>query len=103
MVGFDYILLSLLKYGDRWRERRRLFHEHLRPSKSSVYKILHQVRRTMVQLANRPPDEIQSTFRHMSGGIALSVSHRLSISDKDDSHIVCGGGVEKAELARRAG
>ncbi|TFK25368.1 cytochrome P450 [Coprinopsis marcescibilis] len=88
MVGFGY-MLSRLKYGDRWRERRRLFHEHLRPSKSSVYepKILDQVRRTMVQLANRPPDKIQSIFRHMSGGIALSVSYGLSIGDKDDLHI----------------
>ncbi|TFK25364.1 cytochrome P450 [Coprinopsis marcescibilis] len=88
-AGFGY-LVSRQKYGDVWRERRRLFHEHLRPSKSSLYepKVLEQVRRSMVQVHRRSADDVQNIFRHMTGGIAISLAYGLPIQDKDDPGIV---------------
>ncbi|TFK25367.1 cytochrome P450 [Coprinopsis marcescibilis] len=89
VAGFGY-LVSRQKYGNAWRERRRLLHEHLRPSNSSIYepKILEQVRRSMVQVHRRSADDIQNIFRHMTGGIAISLAYGLPIQDKDDPGII---------------
>ncbi|TFK28463.1 cytochrome P450 [Coprinopsis marcescibilis] len=97
LAGFGY-LLSRREYGDAWRERRRMFHEHLRVSKSNIYegKILEQVRRTVLQIVRRSPDDVQDIFRHMTGGIAVSLAYGLPIQVKDDPSVTFSEGVNTA-------
>ncbi|EAU81380.2 cytochrome P450 [Coprinopsis cinerea okayama7 len=87
MMGYGY-MLSRLSYGEQWRERRRLFQQHLRPSRTNVYqpKILDQVRRSMIQFEKRPTDGL-NVLRHTVGGIALSLAYGLKIHPNNDPYV----------------
>lgn len=62
-MGWDY-LFAMLPYGDKWRERRRVFAKHFRPADTSIIRPQQHefVGRLLVEL-NRTPDQFFEALR----------------------------------------
>ncbi|KAI0920701.1 hypothetical protein AcW1_002368 [Taiwanofungus camphoratus] len=96
LVGCDWHFV-FMAYGDRWRERRRIFHQHFHAAAS----LQHRTRvikgaRLLVRRLREAPEDFISHLRHMAGALIVGVSYGLEVKPKDDPY------VETAEKALHA-
>ncbi|KAF8900234.1 cytochrome P450 [Gymnopilus junonius] len=87
LMGWDWILPTMA-YGERWKERRRLFQKHFSTRNAHVYRAtqLEFVRKTLPRLLDHP-DDFLPMIRHMAGGISISLAYGLNVQDHDDPFV----------------
>ncbi|KAJ7115441.1 cytochrome P450 [Mycena epipterygia] len=80
--------LAFMKYGDRWRTHRRLFHEQFNSVAVQNFRPklrdgTHDLLRRMV----KQPDDFLHHLRHMAGKIIMSVAYGIQILPANDPYI----------------
>lgn len=96
LVGCDWHFV-FMGYGDHWRERRRIFHQHFHPTAALQYRP-RAIRgaRVLIQRLLETPDDFMMHLRHMAGSLIIGVAYGLEVKPKDDPY------VETAEKALHA-
>ncbi|PCH43276.1 cytochrome P450 [Wolfiporia cocos MD-104 SS10] len=87
LVGCDWHFV-FMGYGDRWRERRRIFHQHFHPSAALQHrpKALKGARVLLYRLLETP-DDFMTHLRHMAGALIIGVAYGLEVQPKDDPYV----------------
>ncbi|KAH9941402.1 cytochrome P450 [Amylocystis lapponica] len=88
LVGFDYHF-AFMKYGEQWREYRRVFHQHFNASASRR----HQPKsaegaRELLRRLLESPDEFMEHLRHMAGSVIVDIVYGIRVKGPDDPYIV---------------
>ncbi|KAH9929328.1 cytochrome P450 [Fomitopsis serialis] len=86
-VGCDWHFV-FMGYGDRWRERRRVFHQHFHPAAA----LQHRPRalkgaRVLLNRLLDTPDDFMGHLRHMAGSLIIGVAYGLEVQPKDDPYV----------------
>ncbi|KAF4617510.1 hypothetical protein D9613_005757 [Agrocybe pediades] len=83
-MGYDW-LLAFMPYGNAWKERRRQFVQHFRPTDTSVYQDnqIKYVREILPRLLDDPENFI-AIARHAVAASAISLAYGLPIKRTDD-------------------
>ncbi|RXW22197.1 hypothetical protein EST38_g3663 [Candolleomyces aberdarensis] len=87
LMGWDY-LFAMLPYGERWKERRRMFVQHFRPADTSIIRPQEHefVGRFLVELS-RTPDRLFEVIRGSMGGFIISLAYGIPIKARGDPHL----------------
>nr|BAL05123.1 cytochrome P450 [Phanerodontia chrysosporium] len=75
---------ALMRYGDAWKERRRLFHQHFRPRVVSQYN-LKQVKaaRSLLHSLLESPRVFSEHIRFMASSLILDIVYALDVRPDD--------------------
>nr|BAL05113.1 cytochrome P450 [Phanerodontia chrysosporium] len=73
-----------LEYGDRWRQHRRLFHQHFRPLAVSQYHP-RQVKgvRVLLRALSESPEDFQRHIRFMAGATIMEIVYAYDAQPGD--------------------
>ncbi|KAJ7607876.1 cytochrome P450 [Roridomyces roridus] len=87
LMGWEFIF-SIMKYGDRWRTRRRLFHTvfHAEASKKFLPRQLSTTHQLLRRLLHEPAG-IMAHLRHMTGSIIMGAAYGIDVAAKDDPYV----------------
>ncbi|EMD40157.1 hypothetical protein CERSUDRAFT_151145 [Gelatoporia subvermispora B] len=88
LIGWNWTL-GAMEYGQKWRRRRRIFHQHFNQTAVRQYK--PQIRLFSRQLLKRfyeEPEEFEHHIHYVLGANILSVAYGLEIAEKNDIHII---------------
>ncbi|KAJ3524602.1 hypothetical protein NM688_g8533 [Phlebia brevispora] len=91
LMGWDFSF-AFQRYGDGWRERRRLFHHHFNAQAITAYypRIFHEVRGVLNHLYEEP-DKFMDHIRHMEGSLILGITYGIQVKPKNDPYIAAAG------------
>ncbi|KAJ3530716.1 hypothetical protein NM688_g7671 [Phlebia brevispora] len=83
--GFDFAFMG---YGDKWREHRRVFHQHFNAQAIVKYQpwSARETRALLLRLLEQPED-FMPHLRHMAGSLILSVTYGIKPLPKNDPYI----------------
>ncbi|KAF8910211.1 cytochrome P450 [Gymnopilus junonius] len=86
-MGWNWVF-SAMPYGERWKQRRRLFQQYFSNRNVASYRIkeLKFVRKALCRLLDHPND-LFGIIRHSIGGVAISLAYGLKIRDSNDLFI----------------
>lgn len=81
-------LLSMMGYGERWRQGRRLLHAHVHVGTMPEYDPM-QLQRAHVfaRQLMKTPDHLQERARESFGGTVMKLVYGIDIKDKDDPYV----------------
>ncbi|KAJ6626053.1 cytochrome P450 [Mycena sp. CBHHK59/15] len=80
--------LAFMKYGDRWRTHRRLWHETFNPvAVQSFRPKLREASHDLLRRMVREPDGVLYHLRHMAAKIVMSVAYGINIHPSDDPYV----------------
>ncbi|KAI0061732.1 cytochrome P450 [Artomyces pyxidatus] len=98
MSGVAHWDLSIMRYGENWRIRRRLMEHSFRPAPILQYRPL-QMRKAYEALRRllRDPSSFDAHVKHFSGSIIMLIVYGYDVQDKNDRY------VDMAETANRIG
>ncbi|KAF8999394.1 cytochrome P450 [Cyathus striatus] len=83
--GFQF---SVMPYGEKWRDRRRLFQRHFPLVRHDHYRpVLMRFVRTLQLGLLESPDDFFEHVVHMSGGFALALGYGIKIEHINDPYI----------------
>ncbi|KAG2003242.1 cytochrome P450 [Coprinopsis cinerea AmutBmut pab1-1] len=87
LMGWGWVI-SNLPYGEKWKERRKLFQRHFSPANKASHQFCEQehISKLLVKLLDSP-DGFMGHTRHMVGGIAYSIAYGLSVQPNNDPYI----------------
>ncbi|KDR69223.1 hypothetical protein GALMADRAFT_925136 [Galerina marginata CBS 339.88] len=87
LMGWTWAM-SLMPYGEVWRESRRVFTQYFQGSNASLYQApqMEFVRKMLPRLLDAPEDFLAIT-RHTVGGTAVSMAYGFPIHPTDDPFI----------------
>ncbi|KAH9834604.1 cytochrome P450 [Rhodofomes roseus] len=87
LVGCDWHFV-FMGYGNRWRERRRVFHQYFHPSAALQHRprALRGARVLLSRLLDAP-DDFMGHLRHMAGSLIIGVAYGLDVQPKDDPYV----------------
>ncbi|KAJ2913746.1 hypothetical protein MD484_g6664, partial [Candolleomyces efflorescens] len=87
LLGWEY-LMGTLPYGEKWKDRRRMFVQHFRPTDTSIiHPQEHEfVARLLVEL-NRTPEEFFEVLRGSIGGFIISLAYGIPIKARGDPYL----------------
>ncbi|KAF8898640.1 cytochrome P450 [Infundibulicybe gibba] len=87
LMGWDW-LFSSMKYGNRWKRHRTLFHRHFQPSDSSSYHPL-QIKETHCLLRNLlyHPGEFRYHVRRTAAAIILDLTYGHQVANEGDEYV----------------
>ncbi|KAJ3534780.1 hypothetical protein NMY22_g6770 [Coprinellus aureogranulatus] len=93
-------LFGMMRYGEPWKERRKLFQQHFHPLNTESYQPKQQeyIHKLLKRLLESPQD-FSDRIRHVVGAITLSTAYGLDISPSHDPYIEIA---EKGMLALTA-
>ncbi|TFK21463.1 cytochrome P450 [Coprinopsis marcescibilis] len=96
LMGWDWVM-SNMPYGQSWRERRKLFQQHLHPSNRGIYEPYEQeqVNRLLARLLDDPQGFLTHA-RHVVGGLALTLGYGLNVKAHNDPHVEVATAATKA-------
>ncbi|RDB21839.1 hypothetical protein Hypma_010803 [Hypsizygus marmoreus] len=88
LCGYSYNF-GLMKYGDQWREHRRLFHHAFHPTASklmhpNLLKATHGLLRRMLA---RPDIDFLDHLPHLAGETIVSIAYGLDVLPENDPYI----------------
>ncbi|KAI0336743.1 CyP450 monooxygenase [Cubamyces sp. BRFM 1775] len=85
--GFDWVL-TLLRYGLRWRRHRRMFHQFFNPNVVTQYRPVQ--RAGVAQFLSRllsTPDELREHIRNLFAATIVRITYGFDIKEKDDDYV----------------
>ncbi|KAF7288971.1 Cytochrome P450 [Mycena indigotica] len=87
LMGWNFNF-AFMKYGERWRKLRKLFHQHF--NAEGVIRYHPQQRAACHELLRRlldDPERFLGHLRHMSGEIIMSTVYGINVRPQDDPYI----------------
>ncbi|KAF8262577.1 cytochrome P450 [Lactarius quietus] len=80
--------IAFLPYGPRWRNWRKVFHDHFHPNASRQYRPreLKAARQLLVNLL-RTPENYGEHLRFMSGQVIIGIAYGIDIAPHDDPYV----------------
>ncbi|KAJ8457352.1 hypothetical protein ONZ51_g11586 [Trametes cubensis] len=85
--GFDWVL-TLLRYGSRWRRHRRMFHQYFNPNVVTKYRPVQ--RAGVAQFLSRllsTPEELREHIRHLFAATIVRITYGFDVREKDDDYV----------------
>ncbi|KAF7333120.1 Cytochrome P450 [Mycena venus] len=96
LMGWDFHF-GFIKYGERWRNLRRLFYQTFNPTAvMEQYPKEHAACHELLRRLVRDPENFVHHLRHMTGGVILWTAYGIVVRPENDPH------VKRAEDALRA-
>ncbi|KAJ7251444.1 cytochrome P450 [Mycena rebaudengoi] len=94
LMGGEFSFV-IMRYGDTWREHRRLFHSvfHLIASRRFRPQQVNASHALLRRLLENPDDEIMNHIKHMTGALIMSIAYGIDTLPSNDPY------VETAEAA----
>ncbi|KZT03231.1 cytochrome P450 [Laetiporus sulphureus 93-53] len=87
LVGCDWHFV-FMGYGDRWRERRRVFHQHFHLTAALQYRPRAlKGARTLLRRLLENPDDFMIHLRHMAGALIVGVAYGLEVQPQNDPYV----------------
>ncbi|KAF8592281.1 cytochrome P450 [Ramaria rubella] len=88
LMGFVDWNFVLMRYGDRWRQHRRIFHQKFHPAAVAAYHPVQakHARELLLQLLDTPEDYLRH-IRQFSGAIIMEILYGIKVLPKDDPYI----------------
>ncbi|KAH9476206.1 Cytochrome P450 monooxygenase 98 [Psilocybe cubensis] len=102
LMGWGFSL-GHMRYGDRWRKHRRMFHHQFQQSVSpSFWPIQQREAHSLLRRLLHSPDRLDHHLRHNAAAVIMSVTYGITIESTDDKYIALA---EKAleGMAKSAG
>ncbi|EMD37513.1 hypothetical protein CERSUDRAFT_50154 [Gelatoporia subvermispora B] len=87
LTGWDWNL-AMMRYGQEWREHRRLIHQYM--NQRAVHTYIPHVRdgtRHLLQRLHRDPKDYVYHVRYSIAEIALSMTYGIHAKDNDDHYV----------------
>ncbi|KAF7318686.1 Cytochrome P450 [Mycena chlorophos] len=83
--GFSF---SFMKYGERWRKLRKLFHQHFNAEGvANYYPLQHEAAQELLRRLLHEPDHFLDHFRHMAGGTIISAVYGIEARPVNDPYV----------------
>ncbi|KAK0447359.1 cytochrome P450 [Desarmillaria tabescens] len=104
LSGWDYNF-AFMRYSDRWRIHRRVFHQYFQPRAVPAY-YPAQVKATSVMLQQflKSPDNFEHHVRHHSGSIIMKTVYGYDIDPNGDPFVDLGDrGMESVRRTANVG
>jgi len=87
MMGWQWVLSSA-RYGDYWRQGRRLLDRSLRPAAAAVYRPMQQANaRMFLSDLLASPDDWEAHLEHLSGKLILALGYGYEVKGRDDRKV----------------
>ncbi|GJE96468.1 cytochrome P450 [Phanerochaete sordida] len=79
---------GIAPYGDGWRLRRRLFHQHFRPQAvTAMHGEIKKGACALVQMLLDDPRDFARTVRNVSGAVTLNILYAMDFDPHDDARM----------------
>ncbi|KAF7331139.1 hypothetical protein MSAN_02443500 [Mycena sanguinolenta] len=104
LMGWDFAT-PFMKYGDRWRSHRKLFHGVFNAGAVEQFQLqelaaTHELLRRLL----RGPTDIMEDFRNLAGTIIMNITYGIDIHGADDKYIrIAKEAVESISIASMPG
>ncbi|KAF7330594.1 Cytochrome P450 [Mycena sanguinolenta] len=104
LMGWDFAI-AFMKYGDRWRSHRKIFHEAFNIGAVEQFQpqelaATHELLRRLL----RGSTDVMKDFRHFTGTVIMNITYGIDIQGADDKYIRIVHEVsESASIAGRPG
>ncbi|KAF8811261.1 cytochrome P450 [Phlegmacium glaucopus] len=87
LMGWDFSF-GHMRYGDRWKAHRRMFHRQFQQSVAPVYwPIQRREAHALLRRLLQTPDDLVYHLRHNAAAVIMGISYGITIAPKDDHHI----------------
>ncbi|KAJ7055701.1 cytochrome P450 [Mycena amicta] len=87
LMGWNFNF-SFMKYGDRWRKLRRLFHQDFNADGMVKYFPKHRTAcHELLRRLLRDPDRFLEHMRHMAGDVIMSTVYGIQVRPENDPYI----------------
>ncbi|KAK0436965.1 cytochrome P450 [Desarmillaria tabescens] len=97
LSGWD-INFGFMRYSDRWRKHRRMFHQYFQPrAVPAYYPVQMKATLDLLQQLHRSPDAYVKHVHHLAGSIILKTTYGYDV-DPNGDHFV-----ELVDQARESG
>ncbi|KAF8498385.1 cytochrome P450 [Hysterangium stoloniferum] len=87
LMGFNWSFV-LMRYGDRWRRNRRMFHQHFHPGAIKAYQPL-QIKhaRDLLKRLRETPHDFMNHTRQLSGAITMDILYGIKVKPSGDPYL----------------
>ncbi|KAJ7251370.1 cytochrome P450 [Mycena rebaudengoi] len=88
LMGFEFAFVTM-RYGDKWREHRRLFHSafHLTASRRFRPQQVNASHDLLRRLLENPDDEVMKHIKHMNGALIMSIAYGIETLPSNDPYM----------------
>ncbi|KAF7373020.1 Cytochrome P450 [Mycena sanguinolenta] len=104
LMGLDFAI-PLMKYGDRWRSHRKMFHEVFNVGAVEQFQpqelaATHELLRRLLRGSN----DVMKDFRHLAGTVIMNITYGIDMHGADDKYIrIAKEVVESSSIASMPG
>ncbi|KIJ40995.1 hypothetical protein M422DRAFT_172679 [Sphaerobolus stellatus SS14] len=86
-MGWDWNL-GVMRYTERYKEHRRLFHSYFSPSATTRYHtILRKEAQIFVKVLVEKPDDFQHQLKHMAARAIMLIAYGHEVATDDDEYV----------------
>ncbi|KAJ3553127.1 hypothetical protein NM688_g3783 [Phlebia brevispora] len=87
MLGWQFNIV-FMRYGDRWRDTRRAFHQYYNSNQVPNYHptVVRNTRKMLASLLETP-DDFMTHLRHMTGSLIMKLTYGIDVKEKNDPYI----------------
>ncbi|KAF8515735.1 cytochrome P450 [Gautieria morchelliformis] len=87
LMGFDWNFVAM-RYGDRWRRHRKMFHQKFHPTPVGAYhSIQYKHTLDLLRRLHKSPKEFLIHLRHLTGAIIMEIIYGIKVLPADDPYI----------------
>ncbi|KAJ3553128.1 hypothetical protein NM688_g3784 [Phlebia brevispora] len=87
LIGWDF-LMGFMRYGTRWRDSRRAFHQHFTAhAVTAYYPTVEKGSRKLLVRLLEDPENFLPHIRHMTGELIMRLVYGIDVLPKDDPYI----------------
>ncbi|KAK0465895.1 cytochrome P450 [Desarmillaria tabescens] len=87
LAGWDYNL-AFMRYSDRWRTHRRMFHQYFQPrAVPAYYPVQMKATLDLLQQLHRSPDAFVQHVHHLAGSIVMKTVYGYDVDPSGDHFV----------------
>ncbi|KAJ7251374.1 cytochrome P450 [Mycena rebaudengoi] len=88
LMGFEFAFVTM-RYGDTWREHRRLFHSafHVTAARRFRPQQVNASHDLLRRLLENPDDEVMKHIKHMNGALIMSIAYGIDTLPSNDPYM----------------
>ncbi|KAF8513884.1 cytochrome P450 [Gautieria morchelliformis] len=87
LIGFGWVL-GLMRYGDKWRRHRKMFHQSFNLTAVTAYTSIQEKRtKELLYRLHKSPDDFVQHFRHLAGAIIMEIIYGIDVLPTGDPYI----------------